>query len=54
MKQENITIQYALSPEGEHFIPGVGKVYEFCRQTNTIYEYHGDFLRWQSQKIFTK
>lgn len=43
MKHENIDIQHALSLKGEYFIPGVGKVDGYCAQTNTVYEFHGDF-----------
>lgn len=43
MTAENIIIQHALSPFGEILIPGVGKVDGFYEQTNTVYEYHGDF-----------
>ncbi|CAH6419611.1 Hypothetical protein HVR_LOCUS680 [uncultured virus] len=43
MKQENIIIQYALSPQGEYSIPTVGKVDGYFPQTNTVYEFHGDF-----------
>lgn len=40
---ENIIIRHALSKEGEFFIPKVGKVDGYCENTNTIYEYHGDY-----------
>lgn len=30
-------------PNGEYRIEGVGKVDGFCEQTNTVYEYHGDY-----------
>ena len=43
MRTENITIQYALSPNGEMRIPSIGKVDGFCHETNTVYEFHGDF-----------
>lgn len=43
MKVENINIQHALSTEGEFMIPGIGKVDGFCKDTNTVYEYHGDY-----------
>lgn len=29
--------------EGEYYIPGVGKVDGFCKETNTVYEFHGDY-----------
>lgn len=56
MQIENIIIQYALSPEGETYIPGVGKVDGYCHQTNTVYEFHGDFwhgnpIKYQPQDI---
>lgn len=40
---EKINIQYALSSEGEYFIHGVGNVDGYCHETNTVYEFHGDF-----------
>lgn len=43
MKEQNIIIQYALSPEGEYRIPTIGKVDGFCHQNNTAFEYHGNF-----------
>ena len=43
MNNESIIIRYALSPEGEFKIPGVGKVDGYCSSSNTVYEYHGDF-----------
>ncbi len=43
MIDQNINIQYALSPEGEFKIPSVGKVDGYCAETNTVYEFHGDF-----------
>lgn len=42
--EESVSIQHALWPEGEYKIPGVGKVDGFCRETNTVYEYHGDYF----------
>lgn len=42
-KQYNIKIQHALSSEGEYVISGVGKVDGYCKEINTVYEYHGDF-----------
>lgn len=41
-KEQNITIQHALSG-GEFYIPGIGGVDGYCKETNTIYEYHGDY-----------
>ena len=43
MTEENITIQYALSPEGEFAISGVGKIDGYCNETHTVYEFHGDY-----------
>lgn len=43
MKAEGITIQYALSPNGEFKIANIGKVDGHCIENNTVYEYHGDF-----------
>ena len=40
----NIRIQHALSPEGEFSITGIGKVDGYCKETNTVYEYHGDYF----------
>ena len=41
--KDNIIIQHALLPEGEFKILGIGKVDGYCKETNTVYEYHGDF-----------
>jgi G:T-mismatch repair DNA endonuclease (very short patch repair protein) len=43
MTAENISIQHAESPLGEYKIPGIGKVDGYCHETNTVYEFHGDF-----------
>lgn len=43
-RMQNITIQNALSPEGEYRINGIGKVDGYCQSTNTIYEFHGDYF----------
>lgn len=43
MLKENIIIQHAVSLEGEYKISGVGKVDGYCKETNTVYELHGDF-----------
>jgi hypothetical protein len=43
MLEQNIIIQYALSPDGEFKISNVGKVDGYCSATNTVYEYHGDY-----------
>jgi hypothetical protein len=48
MKEHNIKIQTVLSPEGEYFIPGIGKVDGYHRETNTVFEYHGDFWHGNS------
>lgn len=50
MKLENINIQYALSPNGEYIISGIGRVDGFCHETNTVYEYHGDFWHGNPNK----
>lgn len=50
MLSENISIQYALSPEGEYEIPTVGKVDGYCLETNTVYEYHGKFWHGHPDK----
>lgn len=51
MESENILIQHALSPSGEYKIPGVGKVDGFCQETNTVYEFHGDFWHGNPNKF---
>lgn len=43
MEIESIEIQHALSLEGEYRIPNVGKVDGYCKENNTVYEFHGDF-----------
>ena len=43
MLTNNIQIQDALSPGGEHYIEGIGKVDGYCYETNTVYEFHGDY-----------
>lgn len=55
-KEKNINIQHACKPEGEFRIPEIGKVDGYCRETNTVYEYHGDYwhgnpLGFNSNKI---
>ncbi|CAH6419308.1 Hypothetical protein HVR_LOCUS510, partial [uncultured virus] len=42
MEDEDIDIQYVLSPEKEYYIPGVGRVDGYC-ENNTVYECHGSF-----------
>lgn len=39
----NIKIRHAGSAEGEFNIPNVGKVDGYCKENNTVYEYHGDY-----------
>ena len=39
---DNVYIQHAMNG-GEHFIPSVGKVDGFCKDTNTVYEFQGCF-----------
>lgn len=36
-------IQHAMCEEGEFEIEGVGKVDGYCEDTNTVYEFHGDY-----------
>jgi hypothetical protein len=43
MEEQKISIQYALSPWGEYKIHEIGKVDGYCLQTNTVYEFHGDY-----------
>lgn len=43
MAYEGIRIQHALSPGGEYRVTGIGKVDGYCHETNTVYEYYGDF-----------
>lgn len=43
MDKENINIQHAECESGEYYIPCIGKVDGFCRENNTVYEFHGDF-----------
>lgn len=42
IKKDNINIIHAEN-KGEHYIPDVGKVDGYCEETNTVYEFHGDF-----------
>jgi len=39
---ENVNIKHAENG-GEFPLPGIGKVDGFCVETNTVYEFHGDF-----------
>ena len=41
--EEGIIIQHALKPDGEYNIPGIGKVDGYCKETNTIFEFHGSY-----------
>jgi len=41
-ERENIHIQCAVN-DGEYKIQGIGKVDGYCQETNTVYEFHGDF-----------
>lgn len=41
-EKENINIIHAEN-EGEYYITDVGKVDGYCKETNTVYEFHGDF-----------
>lgn len=43
MLNENLYIQHALDTKGEYKINGVGKVDGYCKENNTVYEYHGDY-----------
>ena len=52
-KQENIQLQY-LDPEkgiSEYFILDIGKVDGYCKETNTVYEFHGDFWHGNPNKF---
>lgn len=40
--KENIFIIHAENGS-EHYIPDVGKVDGYCKENNTVYEFHGDF-----------
>ena len=42
-QEQNIKIQHALTEGGEYYIPRIGKVDGFCKETNCCYEFHGDF-----------
>lgn len=42
-EKQHISIQHAESVGGEYHIIGIGKVDGFCRGTNTVYEFHGDY-----------
>lgn len=51
MQAEHIDIKYALSLGGEYIIPTIGKVDGYCRETNTVYEFHGDFWHGNPNKF---
>lgn len=51
MKEQNIQIQYALSPKGEYRIERLGPVDGYCRKTNTIFEYNGNFWHGNPAKF---
>lgn len=40
---QNLTIQHALCVNGEFKISGIGKVDGYCKENNTVYEFHGDY-----------
>jgi hypothetical protein len=42
-EQEHINIIHAENG-GEYYIQDVGKVDGYCKETNTVYEFHGDFF----------
>lgn len=42
-EKEGVKIQHGLSPEGEYYIPEIGKVDGYCYETNTVYEFHGNY-----------
>jgi len=42
-QRDNIIIRHALSPEGQFKIIGISKVDGYCKETNTVYEFHGDY-----------
>lgn len=48
MMEQKINIQYSKSIEGEYYIDGIGKVDGYCKENNTVYEYHGNF--WHGQR----
>ena len=41
--QSNIVIRTAIDPDGEYKIDGIGKVDGYREETNTVYEFHGDY-----------
>ncbi len=51
MSIEGIYIQYALN-DGEYQIPGTRyKADGYCSETNTIYEFHGDYWHGNPSKF---
>lgn len=50
MKKESIHIQHAENG-GEIKIPEIGKVDGYCKQTNTIYEFHGSYWHGKRKNI---
>ena len=52
MKNEGIYIQYAKSEMGEYRIPGTRYDADgYCEETNTIYEFHGDYWHGNPNKF---
>lgn len=49
-EHDKITIRHALSPEGEYYIPGIGKVDGYCEATGVVYEFHGDYWHGNPKK----
>jgi hypothetical protein len=50
-EKENIYIQCAAN-DREYKIEGIGKVDGYCEETNTVYEFHGDF--WHGNPLVFK
>ena len=48
MEKENINIQHAENG-GEFYIQGVGKVDGYCKDNNTVYEFHGSYWHGNSK-----
>jgi hypothetical protein len=42
-EKESIIIQHACKLDGEFKILGIGKVDGYCKETNTVYEFHGNY-----------
>lgn len=49
-KEEGVKIRKATSKHGEYKVEGVGRVDGYCKKTNTIYEFHGDYWHGHPQK----